>query len=242
MPLSNQEHDLNPYKEDIVTKANYAEGNKPAQQGSAPGQTNQPSPAGQPQQAEKKPGENQPRKTVGGFDAEKLRILLIKLAKAYKRHHARWQAHSEFHDHVDQIKSNIISARPKKTYKIDGDIHELKKRVANLIEIEKNPHYHTHNKEMQEKIAMLEDKLNRLMKSKEEREKRFAELDKKVSLKLTADKQIMDELEKKLLVIQKKIIQHKMKKKSKKHKEELNLLNDRLELTKNALHKIKENS
>ena len=84
------------------------------------------------------------------------------------------------------------------------------------------------------------------MKSKEEKEKRYAELDNKINLKLNADKRVVEEMERKLLVLQKKVIEHKILNKTRKKfgkkpiDSDIDEIHERIKITKDALENIKK--
>jgi len=188
--------------------------------------------ASQPaQDGEKKPEaketqkEDDPKKKRE-YDPYRVRDFLIRLAKAAKRHEARRHAHNQFHDHVDKIKKSIVSKRKKSETTVDNDIDELKKKVSYLVSIEKGQGPSGHDKLMQEKILLLEGKLDKLLQSKLRREDRFQQLEKKISSKYTADKELVAELEKKLLLLERKLIEHQLNKRKSKKKQDIAKIKD----------------
>jgi len=209
--------DLNPYNESLLDLG------EPAESDEQPVQT-QIQPEVQPK----------PRPKYGLSD-QKTRVLLIKLAKAFRRHQARMSVRDDLQKHVSKIKRNVMPKQDR-AFDLNQHLKELQQKVNNVVRVESNPDYQYHSKMVNQRLEALEKKLRMLMESKLEREKRFSNLDKKVSLKLDADKQIMNELEKKLLILQKKIIEHKIKGKKSK---DLDHLHERIKATKSALDSMR---
>lgn len=197
-----------------------------------------------PTEESEKETTNEPQKSKrkSEYDPYRVRDFLIRLAKAVKRHNIRVSAHQDFHEHVDKIKKTMVSKKPKTEHNIDKDIDELKKKVASLIDIEKNPNSPNHDKYLQEKIDLLEGKLNNLMQSKQKREDRFTELEKKISIKYDADQETIKELEKKLLLLERKLIEHQIKKKKSKakiNKKDIDEIKEKIEMTKAIIDRHK---
>lgn len=172
------------------------------------------------------------------YNPARVKEFLIRVAKAVKRHQIRMNARKKFHDHVEKLKS----APKKKEKTIDDDIAELKRHVANLIEVERNPHHPAHSKYVKEKIAILEHKLDELLELKKRREARFTEIEERINKKIYEDKQLIAEVEKKLLHMErdllKKQIEHHEKKKG--VPKELDELKHKIAATKRSLELLKQ--
>jgi hypothetical protein len=177
-----------------------------------------------------------------GFNDLRVKNLLLMLARAYRRRQARLHAHRAFHEHVNKLKDDLVSKKPVKEEVVHENIAELKNRVSYLLEVEKNPDYTAENKELKNKLLSMESKLNMLMKTKEEKEERFKKLEAKINAKLNNDKQIVDELERKLLVLQRKMIEYKLNNKAKMNSSSLKEIDERIKLTKSAIDRIKKSS
>jgi hypothetical protein len=175
------------------------------------------------------------------YNSRRVREFLIRLAKACIRHEIRTHARNDFNNHTDKIKKSMLSGKPHDNP--DNEIEELKKKVEYLINVEKNPKNPETHKLTQERILLLEGKLNRILQSKLEREKRFEELEKKLNLKHKNTKQYVHELEKKLLLLERKLIEHQLNKKSSKsdiYKDALAQIKTQINKTKETLNKIKD--
>lgn len=176
----------------------------------------------------------------GEYNSLRVRNFLIRLAMACKRHEIRVNARKQFYEHADKIKQNLISGKPHE--KPDEEIESLKKKVEYLISIEKGSKNHASDEQLNEKIGLLEGKLNILLKSKLEKEKRFEELEKKMNLKHKQEKGLIEELERKLLFLERKLIEHQIdvrKNKKKTDSDAVNQIKNQIDKTKQALHKIK---
>lgn len=162
------------------------------------------------------------------YNTERVRRFLIYLAKAVKRHDIRKDAHNDFHSHVEKIKK----MSPKG---MDDEIDELKRKVSYLIEIEKGHTAPMNDKFSKEKIQLIEGKLNKLLESKQRREDRFVELERKINSKMVSDKKEISKLKTKLLTMEKKLIEMQLKSKSKAKTKKLNELKDQIRSTKQIL-------
>jgi hypothetical protein len=188
------------------------------------------------------------------YSPQKVKEFLIKLAKAAKRHEIRMNAHQGFHQQVDKLKQAVVSAAAMpntkskiqmRTPSIDYEIEELKKKVAQLVAVERT---HGHGQPLnysQDRIRILESKLDQLLRSKEEKEQRFQMLEQKIGAKLLEEKELVESLERKLLILQKKLLEHKIQRKKsgkKKVDPELKLIQEKIEKTRSALDSLKTES
>ena len=172
------------------------------------------------------------------YNPQRVKEFLIRVAKAVKRYQIRMHARKKFHNHVEKFKEP--PQQRKNT--IDDDIVELKRHVANLIEVERNPHHPAHSKYVKEKIAVLEYKLDELLEMKKKRETRFNEIEERINKKIYEDKQLIAEVEKKLLHMErdllKKQIEHHQKRKG--IPKELEELKQKIATTKRSLDLLKQ--
>ena len=263
MPLSNDYKDINPFKEDHLSDSPYGLNNSDNSIGSSPDDKDiKPISEDEKKRSSEisKDKDIQEKEVKEGLDGEKAekfnhdktKIFMTMLAKAFKRAEIRKQAHHDFHKHVDYMRNNLAKSKmPKKLSpeNIDSYVGDLKKKVSYLVELENDPDAKPgfdQAKFVKDKITELEAKLNALMKSKEEKEKRYAELDNKINLKLNADKRVVEEMERKLLVLQKKVIEHKILNKTRKKfgkkpiDSDIDEIHERIKITKDALENIKK--
>jgi hypothetical protein len=181
------------------------------------------------------------KKLSGNYNPRRVREFLIRLAKACKRHEIRIHARKQFHEHTDKLKNSLLLDKPH--HDPDSEIEELRKRVDYLISVERSTSTPDNSKVLNEKINQLESKLNRLLQSKIEREKRFEELERKLSLKHKHNKDLIVELEKKLFLLERKLIEHQIQKKRTKSKidtETLNQIKNQINKTKQVIQSIKD--
>ena len=187
--------------------------------------------------------EQQPEKKKPEYDPARVRDFLIRLAKAVTRHELRKQAHTDFHKQVDKIKDSMLSKRQKSQPAVENELEALKQKVSHLINVERDPNHPENNKFLKEKIALLEGKLNILMKSKDERENRFKELESKINSKYDTERELVRQLETKLLILEKKLVEHQLTKKKAKQKvnnKAIDEIKQQIETTKAVIKKFKK--
>ncbi len=159
------------------------------------------------------------------YDPYRVRDFLIRLAKAVKRHEIRSGAHQDLHEHIDKMRKTMASKRPKSDVSVDAQINELKNKVAEIIAIEKS-HASPNSSHVKEKVNVLENKLNTLLESKQRKDERFKELEKKITTKYSADQELINKLEKKLLFLERKLIEHQLDKRKSKAKVDKKTVDD----------------
>lgn len=176
------------------------------------------------------------------YDPYRVRDFLIRLAKAIKRHEIRSGAHRNLHEHIDRMQKTMTSKRVKSNVSVDTQINELRNKVAELIAIERS-HATPQSQQMKGKVEILEGKLNTLLQSKQKKDERFKELERKITSKYSADQELVQKLDKKLLFLERKLIEHqldKRKSKAKIDKKSVDEIKQQINTTKAILkqHKI----
>ncbi|MFT4304172.1 MAG: hypothetical protein ACMXYG_06420 [Candidatus Woesearchaeota archaeon] len=166
------------------------------------------------------------------YNPHRAKKFLIYIAKAVKRHDIRRNAHKDFHEHLEKIRT----IKPK-SKSLDQDIEDLKRKVSYLINLEKGAPHIDHDKYLPEKIQLLESKLNKLLESRRIREERFHELERKISTRMVADGRQIEQLKTKLLMMEKNLLQLQIKTKSKTKSKELKELKKKITDTKSVLEK-----
>jgi len=179
----------------------------------------------------------------GTYNRSRVKELLIRIAKAAKRHQIRMHAHKQVHEHIDKIKEAHIARAPKSHVpNIEKDIEELKNRVTHLVSVEKNPNHPDYTNNVNNKIALLEAKLEKLVQTKESREARFKELEDRIQKKISQDAQLVNDVEKQLLQLEKKLLLHQIDAKKSKKKTDaqtVHAIREKIQTTKSKLEKIK---
>jgi len=181
-------------------------------------------PAAEPD-AKPKQGDRQEDKRHSEYDPYRVRDFLIRIAKAVKRHQIRTGAHQAFHNHVDKIARKMVSKKPVSEDTAEKDIDELKRRVSELISIEKGQGPDA-EKMMKDRIEQLESKLNKILEMKQRKDERFKELERKIATKFEADQDLVNRLEKKLLSLERNLIEHQLDKRKSKKKVDLAAIQD----------------
>lgn len=185
----------------------------------------------------------QQQKKKPEYDPRRVREFLIKVAKAVIRHEIRNHAHDDFHKQVDKIKDTIASKKGAVDPALQKEIDTLRQKVGYLVKVEKDPNHPENDKYYKEKIAILEAKLDALMKSKEDRENRFKELEQKVDSKYDSERELVKQLEEKLLFLERKLIEHQLSKKKSKQKVNTKAITDikqQIQSTKDVISQIKK--
>lgn len=183
-----------------------------------------------------------PHTSAEQFNKKRVKEFFIRVARASMRHNIRLGARQQFHDHVERIRSTAKKG-VQEHHDFDSEIDELKKKVAHLIEVERNPYSPQKNEELKRKIVFLENQIQDLIKTKKVREDRFVELEKKINSKITKNNELMKHIERKLLTLEHKLVSHKLsskKGKNKVNKEYVSEIEKQISETKRVLDTIRK--
>jgi DNA repair exonuclease SbcCD ATPase subunit len=177
------------------------------------------------------------------YNARRVREFLIRVASAVKRYEIRMNAHKDFHTHVDKLQENI-NQNIKKTSGYDPaeEIKQLKNKVNQLLKIQADPDIIEKNIQYENKIKELEAKIDRLISSKSEKDRRFHELEKKIEIKYKKEKDYSHELERRILELEKRLVEHQIaRRKANKEidHETVSLIRDKINSTKEKLDNLR---